>query len=295
MKVVVANKNMRIYLALAFDVRSDMMSKNAEFHADAHFCSLAKLACDSALEDVKTVSNEYTTKKTYNPNAGMLDLRGVEKNEDPFSFFRLSILENGNMVHLPNLHESLSESAFLPLQIASEIPLNIREITKVFPAATKETIENTLSYCNAAAIKGQVKSCPRSLEEMISFSKSALGGKKLISLTSKSNQGSNTNLMVKNVKKFNTGRIVACHEAFLPFAAYFCHSLSSTSLYSVDLVEPKTGALINTLLAICHMDTSPWPEDHVAFKILKLRPGQGEACHWFTQVDLAWILDRESM
>ncbi|XP_073307206.1 polygalacturonase-1 non-catalytic subunit beta-like [Primulina huaijiensis] len=197
--------------------------------------------------------------------------------------------------HGSSPNESLSERAFLPLQIASEIPLNIREITKLFPVATKETIENTLSYCNAAAIKGEVKSCPRSLEEMISFSKSALGGKKLISLTSKSNQGSNTNLMVKNVKKFNTDRIVACHEAFLPFAAYFCHSLSSTSLYSVDLVEPKTGAPMNTLLAVCHMDTSPWPEDHVAFKILKLSPGQGEACHWFPQIDLAWILDRESM
>ncbi|XP_073125891.1 polygalacturonase-1 non-catalytic subunit beta-like [Henckelia pumila] len=277
---------------------SNMMSKNAEFHADAGFCSLAKLACDSALEDVKTISNRYTTEKTYNNNGATLD---VQKNEDPFSFFRLSILKKGNLVHLPNLQESLSDTAFLPLQIASQIPLNIREITKLFPGsaaegATKETIVNTLSYCNAAAIKGEVKSCPRSLEEMISFSKSVLGGKRLISLTSKNNQGSNTNLMVKNVKKFNTDKIVACHEAYLPFAAFFCHSLSSTSLYSVDLVEPKsTGAPVNTLLAICHMDTSPWPENHVAFKILKLRPGEGEACHWFTQVDLAWILDRESM
>ncbi|KZV48468.1 BURP domain-containing protein 16-like [Dorcoceras hygrometricum] len=66
-------------------------------------------------------------------------------------------------------------------------------------------------------------------------------------------------------------------------------------VYPVDLVEPKTGAPVNTLLAICHMDTSPWPENPVAFKLLKLRPGQGEACHWFTQVDLAWILDGESM
>ncbi|XP_073119574.1 polygalacturonase 1 beta-like protein 1 [Henckelia pumila] len=131
---------------------------------------------------------------------------------------------------------------------------------------------------------------------MIDFSKSALGGKRLISLTSKTTQGiSNTQLTINNVKKFNTDKIVACHEAYLPFAAYFCHSLSSTSLYSVELVEPKTGAPINTLLAICHMDTSPWPENHVAFKILKLRPGEGEACHWFTQLDLAWILGTESI
>ncbi|XP_073119576.1 polygalacturonase-1 non-catalytic subunit beta-like [Henckelia pumila] len=137
---------------------------------------------------------------------------------------RISILKNGNTLRLPNLQESLPDRAFLPPQIASKISLNIKEIARLFPgstinAATKGTIENTLSYCDAAAIKGEVKSCPKSLEEMIDFSKSALGGKRLISLTSKTTRGSNTQLTINNVKKFNTDKIVACHEAYHRFAA----------------------------------------------------------------------------
>ncbi|XP_075486475.1 polygalacturonase-1 non-catalytic subunit beta-like [Primulina tabacum] len=235
MKVVAANKNLRISLALAFDVRS-----------------------------VTEVSIAFNTQEW----------------------------EHGSP---PNFEKSLPDRAFLPSHIASKITLNIKEMAKFFPGVTKETIEKTLFYCNAAAIRGEVRSCPKSLEEMINFAKSALGGKKLISLSSKSTQGSNTELMIKNFKKLNTDKIVACHEVILPFASYFCHSLSSTNLYSVDLVEPKAGAPANTLLAICHMDTSPFPENHIVFKILKLKPGQGEACHWFTQIDLAWILDTESM
>ncbi|KZV48469.1 BURP domain-containing protein 16-like [Dorcoceras hygrometricum] len=267
---------------------TSMISNNVKL--DSKFCSIAKLACSSSLEDVKVRRNIYVDEYQNNPSSS---LSVDQRNEDHFSFFRLSVLKNGNIVHLPNLEESLPDRSFLPPQIASRIPLNTQEIAKLFPGTTKETIEHTLFYCNAAAIKGEVKSCPKSLEEMINFSKSALGGKKLISLSSKSTEGSNTEVMIKNIKKFNSDRIVACHEVFLPFAAYFCHSLPSTNLYSVDLVETKTGAPVNSLVAICHMDTSPFPANHVVFKILKLRPGQGEACHWFTQIDLAWIPNTE--
>lgn len=276
---------------------TNTISSNVKFSADSNFCSTAKLACSSMLEDSMLEKRRNIYVDEYQVNTGST-LNGLDQkiNEaDLFSFFRLSTLKNGNMVHLPNLEESLPDRAFLPPQIASKISLNVKEMAKLFPGATKETIANTLFYCNAAAIKGEVRSCPKSLEEMINFSKSALGGKKLISLSSKSTHGSNAELMISYFKKLNTDKIVACHEVFLPFAAYFCHSLSSTNLYSVDLVEPKTGAPVNTLLAICHMDTSPFPANHVVFKILKLKPGQGEACHWFTQIDLAWILDTKSM
>ncbi|XP_073123396.1 polygalacturonase-1 non-catalytic subunit beta-like [Henckelia pumila] len=276
-------------------------NNNVKFSADSRFCSMAKLSCGSAVLE-SSLRPDHALAAAYSNAYGQVISSNIQlaldqKNADPFSFFRINstLKINGNPVHIPNLKDSLPGRAFLPPQIASKIPLNIKDITRLFPAgaATKQTIEKTLYYCNAAAIKGEVKSCPKSLEEMIDFSKSALGGNRLISLTSKSTQGSNTQLTINNLKKFNADKIVACHEAFLPFAAYFCHSLPSTSLYSVDLVEPKTGAPVNTLVAICHMDTSAWPENHVAFKILKLRPGQGEACHWFTQLDLAWILHTE--
>ena len=69
---------------------------------------------------------------------------------------------------------------------------------------------------------------------------------------------------------------------------------SLTRLYAVDLVEPKTRAPVNKILATCHLDTSLWSQDHVAFKILKASPRQVEACHWHTESDLVWLANMEN-
>ncbi|KAL2230373.1 polygalacturonase-1 non-catalytic subunit beta-like [Sesamum indicum] len=268
---------------------AETISKD-NFEADLKFCSLAKLACSAVLDDIKVVKQSYTTRNVYMDNKAI----PLEK-VDPFSFFRLSILKEGNTIHLSDLKASLPYRAFLPPQIASKITLTSKGIAKIFPESSKEAVGTTLSYCNAAAIKGELKVCPKSLEEMINFSKSALGKNKLLALTSKSTRGSGEELKIEKIKQFDVEKIVACHEMYLPFATYFCHSLPSSRIYSVDFVEPKSGAPVNTVLAMCHMDTSPWPADHVAFQILKFGPGQGEACHWSNEIDLAWIAGGENM
>ncbi|KAL0392476.1 UNVERIFIED_CONTAM: BURP domain-containing protein 16 [Sesamum radiatum] len=267
-----------------------VLPKNGKFSADSHFCSLAKLFCTSARIKKGVTKKTYTEENTYSNSASLDQVKG---SEDPFSFFRVSTLKTGNLLHLPNLEETLPDRTFLPPQIVSGIPLTYEGITEAFPESgvgpTKETIQTTLAYCNAAAIEGETKSCPKSLEEMVGFAKAALGGTTLLALTSKNTRGSDSEMVIGKMKQYRATKIVACHEAFLPFAAYFCHSLSSTRLYAVEVVDPKAGAAVNTMLAICHMDTSAWPKNHVAFEILKFGPGEGEACHWFTQLDLAWI------
>ncbi|KAL0377087.1 UNVERIFIED_CONTAM: Polygalacturonase 1 beta-like protein 1 [Sesamum calycinum] len=264
---------------------------NDNFKADSKFCSLAKLACSTILDDIKVVKEAYATTKTYNHKKMTIPLEKVDR----FSFFKLSILKEGNTIHLSNLKESLPYRAFLPPQMASKITLTPKGIAKVFPESSKEAIGTTLSYCNADAIKGELKVCPKSLEEMINFSKSALGKNRLLALTSKSTKGSGDELKIRKIKQFDVEKIIACHEMYLPFATYFCHSLPSSRIYSVDFVETKSGAPVNTVLAICHMDTSSWPADHVAFQILKSVPGQGEACHWLNEIDLAWIAGGPNM
>ncbi|EYU36708.1 hypothetical protein ABFS82_14G292200 [Erythranthe guttata] len=276
-----------------------LLSKNSIHAADANFCALAKLACTSVFQKANIVKDTYTREKTYGRFSAALHRHQDIKNEDPFAFYRLSALKEGKLIHLPHLKESLPDRAFLPQQMASKIPLNYDAISRIFPDSdisgkTKETIQTTLAYCNAEAIQGETESCPKSLEEMVGFAKSTLGGKKVVALTTKNTRGSNSAVRIGKIKEYGGGKkIVACHEAFLPFAAYFCHSLSSTRLYAVDVVvDRETGSnVVNTMLGICHMDTSQWPKDHVAFQILKFGPGEGEACHWFTKLDLAWIAD----
>ncbi|KAH6770355.1 hypothetical protein C2S52_015158 [Perilla frutescens var. hirtella] len=254
------------------------------FKADTKFCSLAKLACSASASSPSLQAKIYKiyAAKHSKPTPSL-------ENIDPFSFFRSSNLKQGDTIHLSSLQESLAQRAFLPPQIASKLSLTLKSVTQFFPHSSKDAIETTLSYCNSAAIKGEFQSCPKSLEEMINFSKITLGASKLLALTSKNTAGSDKMLVIEKVKQFNAEKIVGCHEIFLPFATYYCHSLPSSRIYAVDLIEPTTRTPVNTALAVCHMDTSSWPEEHVAFKILKFGPGQGEACHWMNEIDLAWI------
>ncbi|KAL2456873.1 putative polygalacturonase non-catalytic subunit [Forsythia ovata] len=270
------------------DYYTKMISKN-DFSESPNFCTLAKLSCSSEYDDFKTVKQAYAETKVYNNNGALPS----QSNEvDEFSYFRLSIFREGNKLHLSDLEEKIPNRAFLPQEIASKFSISRKNIRKIFPNSyelSKSSIETTLSYCNAEAIKGEIENCPKSLEEMISFSKFALSKNKLLALTSQST--STGDFLIKKIKKFDTPKIVACHEVYLPFAAYFCHSVSSSRIYAVDLVEAETRLSVNTVIAICHMDTSRWPANHVAFKILKFSPGEGEACHWMSNIDLAWIAD----
>nr|XP_027118644.1 polygalacturonase non-catalytic subunit AroGP2-like [Coffea arabica] len=263
---------------------TSLVSKQS-FQSNSKFCSLANLACYSELDSIKPLSRAYG----YINNPSFF----VQK-VDPFSFFRMSVLRQGNRVHLSNLEDQFPQRAFLPSQIASKISLVENNLQKIFPQSfinpnTKGNIETTLLYCNAVALKGEIKSCPKSLEDMIEFSKTTLGTKKLVALTSKSTKGSGEMLTIGNIKQLNAKRVVSCHEVYLPFATYFCHTVSSTQLYAVDIVKPETKVPVNTLLAICHMDTSTWPTNHPAFEILKATPSQGEACHWITKTGLLWV------
>ncbi|XP_027166707.1 BURP domain-containing protein 16-like [Coffea eugenioides] len=258
--------------------------KNLPF--DANLCSLANLACLS-----KARVDSFLDKNNYgygriSPN--------VVLHVDPFSFFRLSLLKQGNMVHLSSLENQLPQQSFLPSQTASKISVTENDLRKLFPQSfespqTKDAIQYTLIYCNTPALKEEPQSCAKSLEEMIEFSKTAIGDKNMVALASKNTEGSRKELMVGRVEKLKYGKTVACHQLFLPFATYFCHLLSNIEVYAVDVVEPRTKVPVNTVTVVCHMDTSGWSPDHVALKILKTSPGQSEACHWMSQSDLIFI------
>ncbi|GAA0150479.1 hypothetical protein LIER_09411 [Lithospermum erythrorhizon] len=257
--------------------------------SSSKLCSLGNLACAAKLDIITSLVKAYSgyDNNKLNPSAHLAK-------DDPFSFFRLSILKNGNKINLPDLHDIYPSRSFLPSQIASKITLDLSWLKRVFPQSfvsinTKEAIQMTIFHCNAPNSKGEIKKCPRSLEEMIEFSKNALGGDNLVALTSESTKGSGKELIIGSIKQYVPKQIVSCHEVFLPFSTYYCHVISSTRLYAVELIEPQTNVKVNNVLAICHMDTSTWAKEHVAFKLLKLSPGKGEACHWFSQTDLAWI------
>ena len=57
----------------------------------------------------------------------------IVRKAGPFSFFRMSILKQGNRVQLSNLEDEFPQRAFLPSQIASGVSLVETDLQKVFP------------------------------------------------------------------------------------------------------------------------------------------------------------------
>lgn len=258
------------------------------FTSNPKFCTSANLVCSSAVNPIPCVfySQVHFTDKVSVP---------IEE-ADPWSFFRVSILKNGNRITLPGLDNKFPNRAFLPSKIATSIPLSESELQRIFPTAlsipsTKASVDMSLHHCDAPTVKGEKRCCLKTLEDMIEFSRESLGRKHLVALTSENTKGvGNQVVMVKNViKPYKTEKVVACHELFFPFATYYCHMLPSTQVYAVDVVNPKTRGTMNKIFVICHMDTSSWTPNHVAFKLLKTSPGKGEVCHWIGEMDLLWV------
>lgn len=82
----------------------------------SNFCTQANLACSvskySKYNEIQNGYNGYGTRLTKN-----------SKELDMHSFFRMSILEKGNYIELPNLHDHFPPRSFLPDEIASRISL----------------------------------------------------------------------------------------------------------------------------------------------------------------------------
>nr|GMD95043.1 BURP domain-containing protein 16-like [Ipomoea batatas]GME09123.1 BURP domain-containing protein 16-like [Ipomoea batatas]GME09124.1 BURP domain-containing protein 16-like [Ipomoea batatas] len=261
---------------------------NQYFTSNPKFCTSANLVCASA---VKTIPCIVYSQVHFDDN-----VTAPIQEAEPWSFFRLSVLKNGNKVPLPVLDNKFPNRAFLPPQIATSIRLSESELQRVFPTAlsipsTKASMDMSLRHCDAPAVKGERRSCLKTLEDMIEFSRESLGRKHMVALASENTKGlGNHVVMVRNfTKPYKTEKIVACHELFFPFATYYCHKLSLVEVYAVDVINPKKRGGIDKLFAICHMDTSPWTPTHVAFKLLKTSPGKGEVCHWIGEMDLLWV------
>ncbi|KAK8590897.1 hypothetical protein V6N13_030970 [Hibiscus sabdariffa] len=80
---------------------------------------------------------------------------------------------------------------------------------------------------------------------------------------------------------------IVCHKMKYPYAVYLCHSIEKTEVYKVPLVSDD-GTKVNAMAA-CHKDTSAWSPNHVAFKVLKVKPGTVPICHFLGRDTLVWI------
>nr|XP_027084057.1 BURP domain protein RD22-like [Coffea arabica] len=153
-----------------------------------------------------------------------------------------------------------------------------------------DIIEETIAECEAPAMKGEDKKCATSLESMVDFTTSKLG-KDVLAVSSEAHKTDATfqNYGVVDVSKLNNNdkTIVSCHKQNYVYAVFYCRTTQNTDACMVNLVGAD-GAKVKAVV-VCHKDTSEWNPKHLAFQLLKVKPGTVPICHFLPEDHIVWV------
>ncbi|XP_028787624.1 BURP domain-containing protein 3-like isoform X1 [Neltuma alba] len=228
------------------------------------------------------IYDEPETQLQHNPFASLLFL---EKDLKPGHTKNLIFTKTSN------------QASFLPRRVVKSIPFSstkVDEILRTFsakPGSTEaEMMKNTIKACEESGIKGEEKYCALSLESMVDFITSKLGRHvEALSteLIMKKEAKKKEYRIMHRVKKVEEANLVVCHKLSYVYAVFYCHKMETTGAYTVPL-QGEDGSKVNAM-AICHTDTSEWNPKHLAFQVLKVKPGSVPVCHFLAQETVLWV------
>ncbi|KAA8525304.1 hypothetical protein F0562_007159 [Nyssa sinensis] len=149
-------------------------------------------------------------------------------------------------------------------------------------------MKKTIKECEEEGIKGEEKYCATSLESMIDFSRSKLGTNiQAISTAVEKENDQMQQYSIVGVKKMASDKTVVCHKQNYAYAVFYCHKTQTTKAYLVSLVGAD-GTKAKAV-AVCHTDTSAWNPKHLAFQVLKVKPGTVPVCHFLPEDHIVWV------
>ncbi|CAI9267918.1 unnamed protein product [Lactuca saligna] len=185
---------------------------------------------------------------------------------------------------------------FLPRQTADSIPFSSNKLPQIYnkfsikpDSLEAKIMKQTLTQCESEGIKGEEKYCATSLESMVDFSTTKLG-KKVKAISTEVNVKESTPLQkytIEGAKKLVADRAVVCHRKNYAYAVFYCHKTVGTRAYVVSLVGENGNKA--KAVAVCHKDTSKWNPKHLAFKVLKVKPGSVPVCHFLPEDHVVWV------
>ncbi|KAI3695548.1 hypothetical protein L1987_78545 [Smallanthus sonchifolius] len=168
--------------------------------------------------------------------------------------------------------------------------LDLISLTKGSPQAL--AMDQTLKQCELEATPGETRFCASSLESMLDLTRGIMGVVKLKALTTNIYNMSNTLLQgytfLKEPLEINVSDMVACHTMAYPYAVYYCHGQKGYNRVFEISLGGENGNTVDAI-AVCHMDTSNWDSDHVAFRVLGDQPGSSPVCHFLPADNIVWI------
>ncbi|KAM0024047.1 putative BURP domain-containing protein [Helianthus debilis subsp. tardiflorus] len=211
-------------------------------------------------------------------------------------FFVEKDMHQGNTMNLHFTKTTSPSSTFLPRKVADTIPFSSKKLPELYTRFSikpnteeSESMKNTITECEDKGMEGEKKYCATSLEAMVDFSTSELG-KKVQAVSTEVNARMRTPLQkytIEEAKKLASDVAVACHKQNYPYAVFYCHKTTTTKAYIVSLVgEDGTKA---KAVAVCHTDTAKWNPKHLAFRVLKIKPGTTPVCHFLPEDHVVWV------
>ncbi|XP_038986196.1 BURP domain-containing protein 6-like [Phoenix dactylifera] len=185
-------------------------------------------------------------------------------------------------------------ATLLPRRAADSIPFSSAKLPAILsrlsiaPNSIEAKVMNkTLHECEEPAIDGETKYCATSVESMVDFSTSSLGTRNVRALsTAVGREGTPKQVYaISDVQELPSSKLVVCHGENYAYAVFYCHTTSAVA-YKVSLVG-KDGTKVEAV-ATCHTNTTGFNPEHVAFKVLDVKPGTVPVCHFLPQNDIVW-------
>jgi hypothetical protein len=219
----------------------------------------------------------------------------IHDNPNVALFFLEKDLKRGAKMNLHFTKSTNAETTFLPRQQADKIPFSSEKMPEILDhfsvtpnSKEAEVMKKTIKECEEPGIKREEKYCATSLESMVDFTTSKLG-KNVQPISTEVEKKTNKlqEYRVSGVKKMGGEKSVVCHKQNYAYAVFYCHKTTTTKAYVVSLVGidgTKAKAV-----AVCHTDTSAWNPKHLAFQVLKVKPGTVPVCHYLPEDHVVWV------
>ncbi|KAL6533915.1 hypothetical protein OROHE_013748 [Orobanche hederae] len=207
-------------------------------------------------------------------------------------FFLEKDLNAGNKMNL-QFTRTTNEATFLPRRAAESIPFSSNKLPEILntfslnPTSEEaNTMKKTLKECEEKAVEGEEKFCATSLESMVDFIASKLG-KDVKALSTNAESTHKIEYTIIRVEKMPTEKAVVCHRQEYVYAVFYCHKTDKTVAYAVD-VATEDGSKADAVV-VCHQDTAAWNPKHLAFQVLKVKPGTVPVCHFVPEDHIVWV------
>ncbi|KAI3908471.1 hypothetical protein MKX01_009273 [Papaver californicum] len=251
--------------------------------------SIAKYTKNQPLLQLNLQNYSARLGKSIIPNNNAATNRQLLDSPGASLFFLEKDLYPGAKINLHFVVSTATGTTFLPQNLAKVAPFfsnKLPEILNQFSinpdSEEAEIINEIIMDCEEPAIENEEKYCATLLESLVEYGTSKFGKTvNVMTTVIVGDKGQRTRMMKQQYVVRSGLRPIVSDNLIVFLLSH------TTRAYVVPLVGAD-GTKIKAA-AVCHKDTTKWDPDHVAFQVLKVKPGAVPICHFLTEDNIVWV------